>query len=253
MNADFNVFSEDGKGLLPTREQAPIHLTRKLTLKNDDVVAQWVENTTTWGIGVAFKKGELFAAIASNGKASDLEVAFSFSQSNIGVNFCLLNAFDYDEKNDKYVIPQKLVDSLEIYIFGTGDIPASETGAGLEIYSEDEKVLFSSSYPPLVALGKYEGSYWGKFTTPQGKSEDFSFAGKEKIAVVCTCSVQSTFLGTKNVYSTMSAAKFTAANKVTLADISFPTAFLPDGNQGVDSPFFTQRAWRYLLIDVSNY
>lgn len=253
MNANFNVFTEDGKNLLPLHEQAPIHLTRKLTLMSDGVTKSWIEGSDTWGIEVALKKGEIFGAIANNGKSTDLMVAFSFTQSNEQFCFVLLNAFDYKEETDEVVIPQTLIDALEIYIFGVDDIPASESGTGLEVYSEDGKELFSSAFPPMNALGKYEGSYWGKFTQPQGKSEDFSFENRTKIAVVCTCGIQYTFLGTNYVYETRSTAKFPAANKVTLSDTAFQGAFLPDGNNGVDKPFFWQRAWRFLLIDATNF
>ena len=253
MNANFNVFTENGKELLPTNEQAPIHLTRKLTLMSNDVTKSWIEGSETWGIEVALKKGEIFGAIANNGKSTDLMVAFSFVRSGDQFNFLLLNALDYKEETNELVIPQTLIDALEIYIFGVDDVPVLESGTGLEVYSERGKVLFSSAFPPMNALGKYEGSYWGKYTQPQGKSEDFIFENREKIAVVCTCGIQYTFLGAEYVYNTLSTARFTASNKVTLSDTAIQTAFLPDGNAGVDKPFFWQRAWRFLLIDATNY
>ena len=253
MNADFNVFTENGKELLPTSEQAPIYLTRKLTLMSPDITKAWIDGSDNWGVSVPLRKGEIFGAIANNGKSADLTVAFSFTQSNEQFSFLLLNALDYKEETDEFVIPQALIDALEIYIFGVDDVPVLENGTGLEVYSEDGKVLFSSAFPPMNALGKYEGSYWGKYTQPQGKSEDFSFENRTKIAVVCTCGIQYVALGANYVYETRSAAKFTAANKVTLSDTAFQSAFLPDGNAGVDRPFFIQRTWRFLLIDASNF
>lgn len=89
MNANFNVFTEDGKNLLPLHEQAPIHLTRKLTLMSDGVTKSWIEGSDTWGIEVALKKGEIFGAIANNGKSTDLMVVFlSRKATNNSAFFC---------------------------------------------------------------------------------------------------------------------------------------------------------------------
>ena len=76
MSADFNVYTEDGKELLPTHEQAPIHLTRKLTLLSEGVTKDWAADSGAWGVSVALNEGELFGAIANNGKSTDLTVAF---------------------------------------------------------------------------------------------------------------------------------------------------------------------------------
>lgn len=260
MSADFNVYTEDGKELLLTHEQAPIHLTRKLTLLSEGVTKDWAADSEAWGVSVALNEGELFGAIANNGKSTDLTVAFSFTQSSDHFNFFLLNALGYDEENETFTINQTLIDALEIYIFGVDDIKALESGTGLEVYSEEGKVLFSSNYPPMNALGKYEGSYWGKYTQPQGKTEQFTFENREKIAVICTCGIQChTYIyqnqgnGYASTYMTMSTAKFTAANKVTLGDTQFffGSFFDPDGVFANSKPFFWQRAWRFLLIDAS--
>ena len=162
MSADFNVYTEDGKELLPTHEQAPIHLTRKLTLLSEGVTKDWAADSGAWGVSVALNEGELFGAIANNGKSTDLTVAFSFTQSSDHFSFFLLNALDYDEENETFTINQTLIDALEIYIFGVDDIKALESGTGLEVYSEEGKVLFSSNYPPNERTRQIRGKLLGK-------------------------------------------------------------------------------------------
>lgn len=259
MNADFNVYTEDGKALLPLHEQAPIHLTRKLSLTSDGVSKGRINTSAALEFSVALNKGELFAAIANNGKSSDLMVAFHSTQSDDHFIFYLLNANALDYNGDptqEFTITQTVIDALEIYIFGTDDIKALQSGAGLEVYSEEGKVLFSSNNPPMNALGRYDGNYERKYELPQGKTETFSFGGREKIAVVCTCGIRvlDYVMPPPHIYETRSVAKFTAANKVTLTEAEFCVGYFPNpGSYTKIGPFFISRAWRFLLIDASSF
>lgn len=263
MNANFQIFNRDGAELLPTSEQAPIHLKRKLSMKDvfGDTSLSWSYSFESFlTIILTFEEKELFAAATYQGSEEDVSIIFLNNRAGKNCSFGLINGWYLEslDKEGNATIKINEPENIVFYVFGIGDIKPMPDGqgCGLEIYSTTGHVLLSSAYPPMNAVEKYEGNYWGgRKNRPNGQSKTFLVPETRKWAVICTCSIQYEayqYNGAEcEFWGTGSAATFNKQTIVLGEKTALYGEFYDSEYSLANTAFFWQKAWRFLIVDVT--